>query len=262
MNAIEIHGLSYKYPGTSTASPALNDINLNIREGEFVCVLGHSGCGKTTLIGLLAGLIQPTSGSISLYGQPLTGPGTDRAIVFQHYSLFPWMTALQNVRFCLKKAQPALSKQQAAQIAENYLRQVGMWDARSKFPYQLSGGMKQRVAIARALAMDARILLLDEPFGALDAKKRYELQRLLEQLWLNDQKLKTVVFVTHDIEEAILLADRIIFMSPGAIAAELDIPFPRPRDREQILRSASYDSLKQKLLSLFYLYPEFIADEK
>jgi len=261
MNAIEIHGLSYKYPGTSTASPALNNINLNIQEGEFVCVLGHSGCGKTTLIGLLAGLIQPTSGSISLYGQPLTGPGTDRAIVFQHYSLFPWMTALQNVRFCLKKAQPALSKQQAAQIAENYLRQVGMWDARSKFPYQLSGGMKQRVAIARALAMDARILLLDEPFGALDAKKRYELQRLLEQLWLNDQQLKTVVFVTHDIEEAIVLASRVVIMSarPGRIKEIIDIDIPHPRDQATKM-SPRFVELKNYIWS--QVYQEYLEVQK
>lgn len=262
MSAIEISNLSYSYPGASMAPPALDSVNLSIQEGEFVCVLGYSGCGKTTLISLLAGLIQPTSGSISLYGKPLTGPGTDRAIVFQHYSLFPWMTAIQNVLFCLKQARPALSKQQAKQIAEDYLRQVGMWDARHKFPYQLSGGMKQRVAIARALAMDSQILLLDEPFGALDAKKRYELQQLLEQLWFNDHRQKTVIFVTHDIEEAILLADRIVFMRPGKIEAEFIIPYSRPRNREQILHSTSYEELKAQLISLFYLYPEPIADEK
>lgn len=262
MAAIEINNLTYHYPGAAIASPALDSIDLTINEGEFVCVLGYSGCGKTTLIGLLAGLLQPTNGSIKLYGEPLHGPGTDRAVVFQHYSLFPWMTALQNVIFCLQKASPETNKQEAKKMAEYHLQQVGMWEARNKFPYQLSGGMRQRVAIARALAMDSRILLLDEPFGALDAKKRYELQQLLEQLWLTNTPAKTVVFVTHDIEEAIILADRIIFMSPGKIETELAIPFARPRNHEKILCSAAYNELKDQLMSFFYQYPESLADEK
>lgn len=165
------------------------------------------------------------------------------------------MTALQNVVFGIRQAGKKLKKMQAQAIAAEYLRRVDMWTDRQKYPHQLSGGMQQRVALARALAMDADLLLLDEPFGALDAKIRTELQQLLEELWLNAAMPKTVVFVTHDIEEALLLADRVIFMRAGRIGAELAVPYNRPRNRQAFLNSAGYTELKQALLKLFYLHP-------
>lgn len=254
-NAVELVGLSFGYPGTAPVQPVLQDLSLQIKTGEFVCVIGHSGCGKTTLLNILAGLLPVGTGRVMLSGQPLTGPGTDRAVVFQHYSLFPWMTALQNVVFGIRQAGKKLKKAQVQAIADEYLQRVGMWADKDKYPYQLSGGMQQRVALARALAMDADLLLLDEPFGALDAKKRVELQQLLEKLWLEAASPKTVVFVTHDIEEALLLADRVLFMQQGHISAELVVPYARPRNRQAILDSAGYIGLKQALLNLFYDVP-------
>ena len=170
------------------------------------------------------------------------------------------MTARNNVVFGIQQAKKGLKRPQAVELAEAYLKKVGMEKAMDKYPYELSGGMQQRVSIARALAMDAQILLLDEPFGALDAKKRAELQQLLEYLWDSGSRRKTVVFVTHDIEEVILLADRIIFMRQGRIEAEFTIPYSRPRDREKILRSEDYETLKAELLKLFYLDLELEAD--
>lgn len=253
MSIIDISHLTFAYKNNNNCNTVLSDFNLKIREGEFVCIIGHSGCGKSTLLNILAGLILPGSGRVVIDGNPLRGPGTERAIVFQHYSLFPWMTARKNVLFGVQQAGKKLKKSEAEKLAEVYLRKVGMEKAMEKYPYQLSGGMQQRVAIARTLAMDAEILLLDEPFGALDAKKRIELQQLLEYLWDSGIRRKTVVFVTHDIEEAILLADRILFMRMGRIEADFTVPFSRPRNREKILSSVEYENLKTKLIDLFYL---------
>ncbi|MEG2213950.1 MAG: ABC transporter ATP-binding protein, partial [Clostridiales bacterium] len=194
--------------------------------------------------------------------QPIIRPEAGRGMVFQHYSLFPWMTVEKNVLFGLKHAQIPISKKEAQHRAADFLRRVDMLEERKKYPYQLSGGMQQRVAIARALAMDADILLLDEPFGALDIKKRLELQKLLEELWDSGIKRKTVVFVTHDIEEAILLADRIIFMDKGRIEQEIMVPYSRPRNRGVILQSKSYQEIHQKLLHLFYQSGDFIHEQK
>lgn len=259
-NTVELAGLSFGYPGTAPAQSVFKDLSLQIKTGEFVCVVGHSGCGKSTLLNILAGLLPAGGGRVLLDGRPLTGPGTDRAVVFQHYSLFPWMTALQNVVFGIRQNGKKLKKAYVRGLAVEYLRRVDMWDAKDKYPYQLSGGMQQRVALARALAMDADLLLLDEPFGALDSKRRVELQQLLEKLWRDAESPKTVVFVTHDIEEALLLADRIFFMQPGRISADLAVPYARPRRRE-ILDTASYAALKQALLKLFYLDAEPAANE-
>ena len=237
-------------------------MDLQIQDGEFICLIGHSGCGKTTLLKILAGLLPPAKGQIYIDGRRVDGPGTERAIVFQDYSLFPWMTVRNNVIFGIRQAKKHIAKKQAEQRAEEYLLKVGMEAFSNKYPYQLSGGMRQRVAIARALAMDAENLLLDEPFGALDTRRRSELQRLLEQLWDNGIQRKTVIFVTHDIDEAILLADRIIFMRPGKIASCLRVPYARPRKQQEILNSDGYKRLKTDLQQLFYLDPELKNHEE
>lgn len=262
MGAITIKQLSYAYRDRNESYLALDNVDFEVRDGEFVCLIGHSGCGKTTLLKILAGLLEPSSGEIHIDDRRLQGPGTERAVVFQHYSLFPWMTAHANVVFGIRQAQKDVPPKQAGRLAAEYLSKVGMEAFMDKYPYQLSGGMQQRVAIARALAMDAEILLLDEPFGALDTKKRRELQQLLEQLWDNGKQRKTVVFVTHDIDEAILLADRIIFMRPGKIAACLKVPYARPRQPEEVLASSDYEKLKADLQQLFYLDPELKRHEE
>ena len=236
MPAIDIENVSFSY-GTGEEAPVLDRFNLRIEEGECLCVVGPSGCGKTTLLRLIAGLQFPTSGRIRIGGNEVTGPQKDASIVFQDYALFPWMTAKRNVRFGLKAARPSLTKQQISELADVYLAKVSMLDDADKHPYQMSGGMRQRVAIARALAMDTPVLLLDEPFGALDAKIRTDLQNLLEELWLESGRgrngeaipKKTVIFVTHDITEAVRMADRVLLMQPGEKAYDVRVDAERPR---------------------------------
>jgi ABC-type nitrate/sulfonate/bicarbonate transport system ATPase subunit len=253
MPAIEIRRLAFAYQEHDQACPVLNNINLHIDDGEFICIIGKSGCGKTSLLRLLAGLQPLNSGEIRIDGVLVESPGTDRSIVFQNYTLFPWMTALGNVQFALKAARKNLGRGQVKELAEEFLSKVDMLEAACKYPYQLSGGMRQRVAIARALAMDTSILLLDEPFGALDAKIRRELQNLLVDLWSNAQGTpKTVVFVTHDIHEAIQLADRILFMRPGVIAADLAVELPRPRHKLDLAEKQRMKQLRDQLIELFY----------
>ncbi|MGI6545269.1 MAG: ABC transporter ATP-binding protein [Fastidiosipilaceae bacterium] len=260
MGAISISGLSFRY---DKGPIVLNNIDLDIDDGEFVCVLGASGCGKSTLLRLLSGLSLPTNGRICIDGVPVTGPGPDRMIVFQNYSLFPWLTALGNVEFAVKQANRNLSKAEIRRVSAEYLKKVGMWDAAKKYPYQLSGGMSQRVAIARALSMNTDILLLDEPFGALDAKIRKELHVLLESLWkTGDQKQKTVVFVTHDIEEAIRLADRIVFMRQGVIMDDMIISRPRPRTAIDTNKDEDYIAIKRHIMGLFNAVSETGGDDE
>lgn len=252
MAKIELSHVRFCYGQQGQCFRALDDLNVKIEEGEFVCILGHSGCGKTTLLRLLSGLQEPTVGTVCLDGHPMAGPGPDRAVVFQNYALFPWMSAKKNVQFGIRQARRSLSRPAAAELAMSYLDMVEMADAADKYPYQLSGGMRQRVAIARALAMDAEVLLLDEPFGALDAKIRLELQQLLESLWCSGEKRKTVIFVTHDIREAALLASRIIFMEPGKIVADIPVDLPRPRQHLQGAQAQELQQLQERLLRLFY----------
>lgn len=257
MSAIEIDNLSYCYRDNGECCLALEDINLDIPSGEFVCLIGHSGCGKSTLLSLLAGLAKPTTGSIKVDGQPINGPSLDRAMVFQHYSLFPWMKVAKNVAFsasqAAKKRGNPLSKEEVGRRVEFYLEKVGMLDSASKYPFQLSGGMQQRVAIARTLAMESDILLLDEPFGALDARSRSDLQRLLVELWQNASPRKTVVFVTHDLNEALLLATKVVAMRPKHIARVFDVDFPRPRDIDDLVLDPGFRRLREELMSIFYL---------
>ncbi len=243
----------------------LKHLNLTVADGEFVCLVGHSGCGKSTLLRILSGLQKPTRGTASIDGHKIEGPGLDRSVVFQNYSLFPWMKAKKNIEFGIKQASDELhrelSKQQISEIADSYLEKVNMSKAADLYPYQLSGGMQQRVAIARALAMDTEILLFDEPFGALDVKTRRELQMLMQELRTNTGKPKTAVFVTHDIEEALILADRVVFMSAGQFQGEFAVKAPRPRNPEEYIKTEEYTRLREKLLGLFYNAAETKLDQ-
>lgn len=256
MSKIELCNVTVDYTEKNRHFTALQDISFHVEAGEFVSVIGSSGCGKSTLLSVLEGIHFPTSGEVLIDGRPIKGTGTDRGVVFQHYSLFPWMTARKNVAFGVKQAQKGLSKAERLEIADSFLESVGLETFKHKYPGQLSGGMQQRVAIARALAMNTDILLMDEPFGAIDAKNRTILQELLLKLWEGDgtKEKKTVVFVTHDIDEAILLSDRIVMLSasPGKVYKEIKVPFKRARNRAELVQTREYGSFRNQLLSLFY----------
>lgn len=253
MGRIDINSVSYCYRDNNEVYLALEDIDLHVADGEFICLIGHSGCGKSTLLSLLAGLAVPDAGTVEVDGIRVTGPSTSRAMVFQHYSLFPWMKVVKNVAFSIRHAGQKMGRDEACARALEYLKEVGMADAANKHPFQLSGGMQQRVAIARALAMESDILLLDEPFGALDARNRQELQELLLDLWHNAERRRTVVFVTHDLSEALLLADRIVFMVPKHIECIVDVDFPRPRNLEKLSLDPHFREMRSELMELFYM---------
>ncbi len=223
-DAISIKGLRVAYGDLV----ALDGIDLQIAEGEFVCLLGPSGCGKSTLLNAVAGFVEPTAGTVLAAGFPIEGPGPDRAMVFQEYALFPWMTVEENVAFGLEIRRE--SKARIGEIVAGLLRKLSLWDFRARFPKDLSGGMRQRVAIARALALDSPTLLFDEPFGALDALTRKSLQGELLRIWAGLRK--TALFVTHSIEESIHLADRVVVMTyrPGTVKRIVPIDLPRPRE--------------------------------
>ncbi len=229
MALLDVKGVNKIFLADGKEMEALHDINLSIRENEFVCFIGPSGCGKTTLLRIIAGLEEPTSGSVSLAGDQIKGPGPERGMVFQEYSLFPWRTVLDNIAFGLELKGVAVAERHAR--ARQHLKMVGLERFESRYPHELSGGMKQRVAIARALVNDPRALLMDEPFGALDAQTRNVMQSELLRIW--EEEKKTVVFVTHSVDEAIYLADRIVIMSarPGRIKDIIEIDLPRPRNR-------------------------------
>jgi len=251
MYEIAINNVSFTYG----SHEVLRDINITVEAGEFVCLLGPSGCGKSTLLRLLAGLSQPTSGSIALDGSRITGPGLDRGVVFQDYSLFPWMTAGQNVILALEQAFPGKSKQEYRQTALEYLEMVGLNDAFPKLPGQLSGGMRQRAAIARSFAINSPVLLMDEPFGALDAITRARLQDLLLQLWdQREGERKTVIFVTHDVDEALLLANRVVVLglNPGTIKEIISVNVPRPRIRKDLYLKEEFLALRERLVAVLH----------
>lgn len=210
---------------------ALDRVSLSVDDNEFLAVVGASGCGKSTLLAILAGLQEPTDGHVAVDGQAILGPGRDRGVVFQNYTLLPWMTVLRNVEFGLLE-EKGMDAKERKEIAREQLATVGLSDFQAAYPDQLSGGMKQRVAIARSLAYRPRILLMDEPFGALDALTRRSMQELLTRVW--EKHRLTVLFITHDIEEAIYVSDRVIVMSPrpGRIKNEHNVGLPRPRNRE------------------------------
>ena len=229
MMKIQIAGVSKAFASDGRTAPALTGVDLEVAEREFVCLLGPSGCGKSTLLNIVAGFLAPTTGRVLVDGRPVTGPGADRGVVFQEYVLFPWLTVNGNVEFGLKlRGAPADERQRTV---ARYLELVGLAAHAAKFPSQLSGGMKQRVAIARALANNPAIILMDEPFGALDAQTREVLQDELSRIQRVEHK--TIVFVTHSIREAVYLADRIVVMTsaPGRIKQVFDVKLPEVRDR-------------------------------
>jgi nitrate ABC transporter ATP-binding subunit len=226
---------------------ALRRVSLNIDKGEFVCLIGASGCGKSTLLRIIAGFEQPSSGQVSLYEHPVAGPGSDRGMVFQDYALFPWMTVRENIAFGPR--QKGLPKSRIREITDEYLDMVGLAKFADRFPQQLSGGMKQRVAIARVLANECELLLMDEPFGALDALTREKLQQELLEIWARTRV--TIIFVTHSVEEAVLLSDRVVVMTagPGRIEADIPIGLVRPREVSAIDFNQVRRDITQRLTS-------------
>jgi NitT/TauT family transport system ATP-binding protein len=233
---------------------ALDRIALDVHEGEFVSILGPSGCGKSTLLYMVGGFVEPSSGTIAVGGRPVTGPGPDRGPVFQEFALFPWKTVLGNVAYGLREA--GLGRSAAEAQARQLIERVGLKGYESFYPKELSGGMKQRVAIARTLAYGPAILLMDEPFGALDAHTRVRLQNELLGLWERDRK--TVLFVTHAVDEAVFLSDRVVVMSrqPGRIKAIVPVDLPRPRRREELLLDPRYQRLVIDLEAMIEDPPE------
>jgi ABC-type nitrate/sulfonate/bicarbonate transport system ATPase subunit len=245
---LRIEGITRTFPGTGRAGPtlALQPTDVTVAPGEFVAILGPSGCGKSTLLHIVAGLDRPTAGRVTLGGAPVTGPGPDRGMVFQSYTLFPWLTVAQNIRFGLRER--GVPEAEQAAIATRFIARVGLTGFEDHWPRQLSGGMQQRTALACALANDPEILLLDEPFGALDHQARELMQELLLEIWEADRK--TVLFVTHDIDEAVFLANRVLVMSarPGRIKAEVPVPLPHPREWT-VKTTPEFAALKGRLMA-------------
>ena len=242
---LRIAGLGKTFAGRGTPVEALRGIDLDIDHNEFVALVGTSGCGKSTLLSIAAGLEAQTAGRIEIDGQPIVAPGRDRGVVFQSYTLLPWLTAQGNIEFALQAA--GQSSVDAKTIAADHLKLVGLTSFADAYPQQLSGGMKQRVAIARALSYRPQMLLMDEPFGALDALTRHHMQELLTRIWERDRT--TVLFITHDVEEAVYLADRVAVMSnrPGRIKAIIGIDLPRPR-RYEMLGTLRFQALQKQVL--------------
>ncbi|MGQ0521849.1 MAG: ABC transporter ATP-binding protein [Actinomycetota bacterium] len=231
----------------------LRGIDLTVAQGEFVSLIGHSGCGKSTLLNVVAGLARADGGRVSLDGRPIVGPGPDRAMVFQNYSLLPRLSLLANVREAARAARPDRPKERTDEIVERYLTAVGLWEHRDKRPAQVSGGMQQRTAVARAFAVSPRLLLLDEPFGALDALTRARLQEQLVELWTHESETETVLMVTHGIDEAVLLADRIVVMAnppQPSVVEVLEVPIARPRDRVSIVDEPGFKTIQERLMAL------------
>ena len=257
---LHFRDLSKEYTTPNGPYPVLKNVNLEINAEEFICVIGHSGCGKSTLLNMVSGFAKPSSGEVLLHGAPIKKPGPDRMVVFQGYALLPWMTAYENVALAIDSVKPNLSQQQRRDIAMEHLEMVGLTAAANKCITQISGGMKQRVAIARALAIRPEVLILDEPFGALDAITKEELQEELLKIW-NTQKC-TVLMITHDIDEALFLADRLVMMTNGpaaGIGEVMAIDFPRPRSREDIMEDPRYYELRNRALD--FLYNRFAHDD-
>ena len=262
MGKIIVDNVGVTYREKNKSFEALKGVSFTIQDGEFVSIIGPSGCGKSTFLSVLEGILPQSEGHIFIDDKEIKGTGTDRGVVFQSYSLFPWLSARNNIIFGVHQKNKKLEKAELESIADEYLAKVNLSEFADKYPCQLSGGQQQRVAIARALAMDTDILLMDEPFGAIDPKNRTALQELLLKLWdgsdglgdSGEKKKKTVVFVTHDIDEAIFLSDRIVMMAsnPGHVYKEISVPFVRPRVREELYQSVAYNRLRNELVSLFY----------
>lgn len=247
---LELSHISKAYDTPTGPAVIVKDFNLRIQEGEFVCIIGHSGCGKSTVLSIVMGLQEPTEGGAILDGKELTGPGTDRGVVFQAPTLLPWLTARENVLLALDQVNKNLRGRERLQLADYYLEFVGLIGVSNRYPEELSAGMRQRVGIARAFALEPKVLLLDEPFSLLDALTRFELQDQLVQIC--ERTGKTVIMVTHDVDEALFLADRIVMMTNGpaaTIGGVLHVPLPRPRYRDKVLEHPAYYPARDQLLT-------------
>jgi nitrate/nitrite transport system ATP-binding protein len=246
---LEISQLGKVYPTPKGDAVIVEHFDLSVKKGEFIALIGHSGCGKSTVLSMVAGLTDVTSGGVILAGKEVTGAGPDRGVVFQSPCLLPWLTAFENVMLGVDQVFYTAEREERRQIAEYFLTVVGLADAMHKKPAELSQGMRQRGGIARAFALSPKMLLLDEPFGMLDSLTRYELQDVLLDLWQKDQK--TAIMVTHDVDEALYLADRVVMMTngPAATVGEiLEVKFPRPRSRKQLLEDPEYYRLREQLI--------------
>jgi nitrate/nitrite transport system ATP-binding protein len=247
---LELWQITKAFPGPAGPVTIVRDFDLFLHKGEFVSLIGHSGCGKSTVLSIAAGLLDATSGGVTIAGREISGPGPDRGVVFQAPCLLPWLTAHENVLLGVDQVFGERSRADRAGIAAQYLELVGLADDQHKKPAALSGGMRQRVGIARAFALNPKVLLLDEPFGMLDSLTRYELQEVLVDLWSKDQK--TALMVTHDVDEALFLSDRVAMMTSGPearLGGVLDIPFPRPRLRHEVLEHPAYYPLREEIIS-------------
>jgi nitrate/nitrite transport system ATP-binding protein len=257
---LEFEGVSKVYPTANGSYTVLEDVNLTIKEGEFICLIGHSGCGKSTLLNMVSGLNKPSAGQVKLKNQRITEPGPDRMVIFQNYCLLPWKTAYENVYLAVEQVYKHKSPQERKEIALEHLELVGLTEAIDKKPAQLSGGMKQRVAIARALATRPEVLIMDEPFGALDPITREEMQEELLKIW--EAHPATVLMITHDLDEALFLADRLVMMTNGPsanIGEVLEIPFERPRNRTKLIENPQYYELRNYALD--FLFRRFAHDD-
>jgi nitrate/nitrite transport system ATP-binding protein len=240
---------------------AVVDVNVNIKKNEIISIIGHSGCGKSTLLNMIAGLDAQTKGNIILNNKEITGPGPERAVVFQNHSLLPWLTVYQNIEMAVKKVMPQLTSAELRQRVEHFVSMVNLDHAKDKFPGEISGGMKQRVGIARALSIKPDVLLMDEPFGALDSLTRANLQQHLMRIQESVQN--TVIIITHDIDEAVLLSDRVIMMTNGpsaTIGEILEVNIPRPRDRVALQSNSEYIRCREAILD--FLYKKFAKDDE
>jgi nitrate ABC transporter ATP-binding subunit len=260
--AISIDNLTISFKTPKGVYTAIKNISLTVEKGEIIALIGHSGCGKSTLMGAVSGMVKATEGTVLANGNKVTGPGPDRGIVFQNYSLLPWLTVYKNVYEAVDSALKNVSMAEKKALVEKNLKQVNLWEHKDKLPGQISGGMKQRVAIARAFAINPSILLLDEPFGALDALTKSTMHVELLKLWNLDNREKTIVIVTHDIEEAIFLSDRVVVLNNGpeaTIKEIVDVPLPRPRNKKDIVHLPEYMQTHDRLLNL--LIDKFSIDD-
>lgn len=251
--SIDVNNVTVSFKTPTGTYTAIKDINLTVQKGEIVALIGHSGCGKSTLMGTISGMVKATTGEVIANGKKVTAPGPDRGIVFQNYSLLPWLTVYKNILVAVDSALPELTTAEKIELVEKNLKMVNLWEHKDKLPGHLSGGMKQRVAIARAFSINPKILLLDEPFGALDALTKSAMHIELLKLWNLDNRDKTIVMVTHDIEEAIFLSDRVVVMNngPAATIREIvDVPLPRPRNKKEIVHDPKYMEIHDRLLGL------------
>ena len=248
---LDAQGLTKIFPAPKNGEPltVFDNVSFGINKGEFVCIIGHSGCGKSTILNVLAGLDEASEGVVLMENKEVSGPSLDRGVVFQNYSLFPWRSAIKNITFAVRARWPSWTREQVLEHSMKYIEMVGLKGTETRKPSQLSGGMRQRVSIARAFAIEPKLLLMDEPFGALDALTRGIIQEELIKIW--EQTNQTVFMITHDVDEAILLADRILLMTngPGAqIAESVQIDIPRHRDRTEILHHPNYYPIRNHLV--------------